>query len=63
LNGCQFAQVAKATNFSFAFALAHASGVNRLICVILAAGKRAMLVPVPDYWTKKSKKRKTASKR
>lgn len=25
--------------------------------------KRAMEVPVPDYWTKKPKKRKTVSKR
>ena len=31
---------AGATNFSFALALAHAAGVNVLISVILAAGKR-----------------------
>jgi len=39
-SGRQFAQAASATTLSFALALAHAAGVNSLIWVILAAGKR-----------------------
>jgi hypothetical protein len=37
---------------------------NRLKCDLppKEALKRAMLVPVPDYWTKKSRKRKPAAK-
>jgi hypothetical protein len=35
-----WAQAARATTVSFALPLAHVAGVNPLICVILAAGKR-----------------------
>lgn len=35
--------VARAGSFSFALALAHADGVNRLISVILVTGKRELI--------------------